>query len=84
MEELGDYYISYHFQVMTERLMHIGIGIEWYERAATCNNYEAGLKIGELTGKEFVYSDYLSFNVVASFILVVSFLSLGFWAARIQ
>lgn len=80
MEELGDYYISLAGNDGTAGAFRIGI--EWYERAARCNNYQAGLKIGELTGKRFVYSDYLSFDVASFLILVICFFPLAFWAAK--
>lgn len=80
MEELGDYYIL--ASKNDKGTESYGVGIEWYERAAGCNNHLASLKLEELTGEKYIYADYLSHYIVEFLITLICFFVLTNLAIR--
>ncbi len=80
MRELGDHYLGVsNYEKGTEAYR---TGIEWYERAAACNNYEAMLKIEELTGERAERFSHTGFDIGAFVATLLFFLVFSNFAVK--
>lgn len=73
MKALGDYYVAVA-NTKDGTIEDKRLGIEWYERAAACNNYEAMLIIEELTGEKANRFSYSGFDIGVFIATVLCFL----------